>query len=210
MNFDTEENGGKKCFSCKTKASMSCILVRRMCLWCQIIHVCLFWQTIFHSKENGKKSFSYETKACMLCIPMTRRCLSCPKTEGKKDYYKNPCLSFLMDELWFHKKWWKKVSLAKPRHKYFVSQQRECVYGTLKQQERRLLQESMFISFNGWTLILNRIVEKKLFLGSQSMNIVLPIEENVFVVSNSRGKNDYCKNQCLSFMAEELWFKGKR
>ena len=61
LNLDSKENGGKKSFSCKTQASISYILMRRMCLQCPIIimkrmkittwiHVCLFWQINFDSK----------------------------------------------------------------------------------------------------------------------------------------------------------------
>ena len=50
MNTNYKENGGKKSFSCQTKESISCIPIKRTCLWWQItkeaetiigIHVCL-------------------------------------------------------------------------------------------------------------------------------------------------------------------------
>ena len=52
IKFDSIKNGGKKSFSRETKASISCILMRRTCLWWPIvkereiitsIHVCLIW-----------------------------------------------------------------------------------------------------------------------------------------------------------------------
>ena len=79
-NFDYMENGGKKCFSCQTKASISCMLMRRTWLWCSImkrakiftrIHVQPIWWMNFDSMENnGKKWFFCHTKASILCIPL--------------------------------------------------------------------------------------------------------------------------------------------
>ena len=78
VNINYKENEGKKSFSCKTKASISFIPIRRMCLQGKImkileimtrIHVCLFWQTNSISKESsGKEGFSCKTKALILFI----------------------------------------------------------------------------------------------------------------------------------------------
>ena len=64
--------GNKRSFSFETKASISLIPTRRMCLWCPImkrkqiimwIHVYPNWKTYFNSKISNKRSFYYETKA---------------------------------------------------------------------------------------------------------------------------------------------------
>ena len=61
MNFDYKENGGKRGFSFKTKASILFIWIRRICLWCQMmnvmeiitsIRICLFWHIKFDVMEN--------------------------------------------------------------------------------------------------------------------------------------------------------------
>ena len=72
INYDFDDNGGKKSLSYEAKASTSFIAMWKMSLWCPIIkekeiimciHVCPNWQTNINSKENGgRKSFSYETK----------------------------------------------------------------------------------------------------------------------------------------------------
>ena len=71
MNF-TSKNSRKRCFSFKTKASVSFTLMWKMCLWCLImkwneifmwICVYLHWKTNFNSKNSDKRCISYETKA---------------------------------------------------------------------------------------------------------------------------------------------------
>ena len=79
--------GDKRSFSFETKASISLIPTRRMCLWCPImkrkeivmwIHVYRNWKMNFNSKFGNKRSFSYETKASMSLIPLRRMCLWFP------------------------------------------------------------------------------------------------------------------------------------
>ena len=85
-NFKSKK-GNKRSFSYETKASVSLIPTRRMCLWCPImkrkeviiwIHVYPNWKTNFNSKIGNKRSFSYETKASISFIPSRRMCLWCP------------------------------------------------------------------------------------------------------------------------------------
>ena len=94
-NWNTNFNskfGNKRSFSYETKASISLIPKRRMCLWCPItktkviilrIHVYSNWNTNFNSKIGNKRSFSYKTKASISLIPKRRMCLWCliPKRE---------------------------------------------------------------------------------------------------------------------------------
>ena len=41
-----------------------------------------------------------------------------PNHEKKRDYYVNPCLSQLINELWFQKVVESKVFLMKPKHQF--------------------------------------------------------------------------------------------
>ena len=86
MNFNST-NRNKRSFSYETKASISFIPTRRMCLWCPImiwneitmrIYVYPNWKMHYNSKIGGKRSFSYETKASISLIPRRRMCLWCP------------------------------------------------------------------------------------------------------------------------------------
>ena len=79
--------GNKRSFYYETKASLSLIPTKRMCLWCQImkgkeiimwIHVYFNWNTNFNSKKGNKRSFSYDTKASISLIPTRRTSLWCP------------------------------------------------------------------------------------------------------------------------------------
>ena len=79
--------GNKRSFSFETKASISLIPTRRICLWCPIrkrkeivmwIHVYCNWKMNFNSKIGNKRSFSCETKASISLIPSRRMCLWFP------------------------------------------------------------------------------------------------------------------------------------
>ena len=95
-NWKTNFNfkiAGKICFSYKTKASISFIPIRRMCLWCQRlkskeiiiwIHGCPNRRMNINSKHSRKRCFSYETKASISLIPIRRICLWCPILERKE------------------------------------------------------------------------------------------------------------------------------
>ena len=82
-NFNSKI-GNKRSFSYETKASMSLIPSRTMCLWFPImkrkeiimwIQVYPNWNTDFNSKICNKRSFSYETKSSISLIPKRRMCL---------------------------------------------------------------------------------------------------------------------------------------
>ena len=87
------KNGNKRCFSYETKAWISFIPMRRMCLWRLItkrkqiimrICVCPNQRMNINSKNGGKKNFSYETKALIPFILMRRLCLWCPIMKWKE------------------------------------------------------------------------------------------------------------------------------
>ena len=92
MNFHSKKDN-KRSFSYDTKASISLIPMRRMCLWCPImkrkeiimwIHIYRNWKTNFNSSIGNKRSYSYETKATISPIPVMRMCLWCPITKRKE------------------------------------------------------------------------------------------------------------------------------
>ena len=85
--------GKKRGFSFETKASISLIPTRRMCLWRPItkwkgiimrIHLYPNWNTNLNSKIGNKRSFYYETKASISLIPKRRMCLGCPIMKRKE------------------------------------------------------------------------------------------------------------------------------
>ena len=57
--------------------------------------------------------------------------------------------------------------------------------------------KSMFISIEKETSILRKMVERKLFLRNQSINIIYPNYENEFMVPNHEKKRDYYENPSL-------------
>ena len=95
-NWNTTFNskiGNKRSFPYETKASISLIPWRTMCLWFPImkrkeiiiwIHVYPNWKKYFNSKIGNKRSFSYETKASISLITKRRMCLRCPITKRKE------------------------------------------------------------------------------------------------------------------------------
>ena len=94
-NWNTNFNskiGNKRSFSYETKATISLIPKRRMCLWCPImktkviimwIDVYSNWNTNFNSKIGNKKSFFYQTKSSISFILKRRMCLCCPIMKKK-------------------------------------------------------------------------------------------------------------------------------
>ena len=66
----------------------------------------------------------------------------------------------------------KKGFLASPKHQYHVFQYGEHDCGTQSEKEYRLLWESKLDSLEGQTLIIGKIMEKKLFLQIESINRV--------------------------------------
>ena len=58
------------------------------------------WKTNFNSKNSGKRTFSYKTKASNI-YPNKKKMFMAPNHERKEDYYVNPCLSQLKNELQF-------------------------------------------------------------------------------------------------------------
>ena len=87
------KNGRNRSFCYETKASISFIPMRTLCLRCPIkkrkeiiiwIQVYPNWKMNFNSKNGRKGSFSYETKVSISFIPMTRAYLWCPIMKKKE------------------------------------------------------------------------------------------------------------------------------
>ena len=85
-NFNSEENGGRKSFSNKTKTSVHLpqweneFMVpkheKKKRLLCELVLILIGRWTLI-PKNSEKRGFSYETKASISFIPMTRMSLWC-------------------------------------------------------------------------------------------------------------------------------------
>ena len=80
-NFNSKNSRNRRSFFFETKALISLIPMRIMCLWCPIlkrkeiiiwIHIYPNWEMNMSSKNGRKISFSYETEASILFFPMRR------------------------------------------------------------------------------------------------------------------------------------------
>ena len=76
----------------------------------------------------------------------------------------------------------RKVFLANPKLEYRVSQWGAHDCSAQSQKKWRLLWESKFDSFRGYTSIIRKMEEWKLFLPNQRANIVYRNEENMIVL----------------------------
>ena len=83
MNCNSK-SGRKRSFSYETKALISVIPMKRICLWCLIIkrkeitmwtRVYPDWKMNINSKIGRKRSFSYEIKGSISFIPMSKMSL---------------------------------------------------------------------------------------------------------------------------------------
>ena len=79
-------------------------------------------------------------------------------------------------------------------------------FSAKSQKEHRLSWECKFIPFNGWTLILKKMVEIKAFLPKpKHQNCVSRWKEHVYF-PNHKKNVDYHKNPCLSQLKDVLQF----
>ena len=84
----------------------------------------------------------------------------------------------------------REVFLEKPRHQYHLSQRGEWTCSAQSLKEKRLLCESKFVQIERWTLVL-KMVEREVLLRNQSINIINPSKENMFMMPNNEMKGDY-------------------
>ena len=99
---------GKKRFSYETKVSMSFILMSGTCLWCPItkseqitiwIRVCPNWEMNINSKKWWKKKLFLWNQSINVIYPKEENKFVVPNHENKRDYYVNPCLFKLTNEI---------------------------------------------------------------------------------------------------------------
>ena len=104
------KNDRKISFSYETKASISFILMRRMCLWCPImkrkeiimwICVCPSRQTNFVSKKWVEVKLFLWNQSNNVIYHNEKNKVMVPNHKKKRDYYVNPCLSQLIEKIWF-------------------------------------------------------------------------------------------------------------
>ena len=108
MTVNYKENGGKKSFSCKSKALVSCIPMRRTWLQCpkiekmEIIMSIQGWfisRRNINYKENGRKKVFLANPKHQHQVSQygEHDCSASKKKNG--DYNKHPSLSHFTDEL---------------------------------------------------------------------------------------------------------------
>ena len=114
MNINYKENGGKKRFSCKSKASISCIPVRKTWLSCpltkkmRLLRVSKFvsfheWILIIRKIEEKKAFLTNPKPEYRVSYWGGHDCSGHNKTNG--DFYEYPSLSHFTDKLWLQGKW---------------------------------------------------------------------------------------------------------
>ena len=147
------------------------------------IQVCPIRWTSFNSKENsGNKSFSCKTKASKPCIPMRRMCLLCSITIRMEIIMRIQIWPIWGMKFNSKENGGKKTFHAKPKQDNRVSQWKKLVCSAQSPKEWRLLRESKFSQFEGWTLILSKVVERKAFLAEpKHQNRVSQWKEHVLV-----------------------------
>ena len=168
-NWNTNFNskiGNKRSFSYETKASISLIPKRRMCLWHPMtkkkviimwIHVYPNWNTNFNSKIANKRSFSYKTKASISLIPSRRTCLWFPIM--KRNEITIWIYIYPNWKTYFNSKIGEKKGFYyKTKASISLTQRGECVCDALSWKERRLLCESMFFAIERRTSILKLVI----------------------------------------------------
>ena len=108
LNFDSKENDGKRSFSCESKASISCILIRmyfyspitkRIEIVARILTYLILGMN-FDPRIIMERNFFLWNKSINIKHPNKVNVFL--KLNHKKNgvCYKNPCLSHLWDELW--------------------------------------------------------------------------------------------------------------
>ena len=128
---------GRRSFSYESKASISLIPSRRMCLWFPImkrkeiimwIHVYPNWNMNFNSEKGNKRSFSYETKASISLIPTRRMCLWRPIKKKKRWLLCESMFIIIEIRTSILKLVIREVFLMKQKRQYYFPQRGECVY----------------------------------------------------------------------------------
>ena len=70
----------------------------------------------FDSKNKWwKQKLFMQDQNINILYPNEKNMIIVPNHKKNGDYYKNPCLSNLMNDFLFKEKWWKEAFLAKPK-----------------------------------------------------------------------------------------------
>ena len=95
-------------------------------------------------------------------------------TNNKKnrDYYVYPCLSYFTDKPWPKAKWWKQKLLLQIQSINIIYPNEENIIVVLRTKRAETTIVSKFVLFYGWTLIMRKMVARKLFLQIQNIHIV--------------------------------------
>ena len=117
------------------------------------------WEECVYSAQPLKEGRSWHVS---MFVPINERTLILSKMVGRK--------AFLM----------------KPMYHFHLSEWGEYVYAAQSRIKKRLLHVSMFVLINEWTLIFGKIIEKKLCLWNQSIIVIYPNDENLFIVLNHK------------------------
>ena len=160
MNFDFKENSGWKSFSCKTKASISCISMKWTCLWRPItkrmeiimsFHVCLIWRMNFDSKDNGgKKKLFLQKQSINIVYPNEMSIIGVPITK-----WIEIIMSVQTNQ---------SINIVYPNEKNMIA---------VPITKRMDIIKSIHVCpHSQWSLIIRKMVERKLFLANQSINIM--------------------------------------
>ena len=122
-----------------------------------------------------------------------------------RDYYGYLSLSQFTNELWLYGKWWKE--------KLFLQfQSINTVYPNVENmmvvpiiEEWRLLWVSKHVSFQGWILIISKIVERKAFLANPKCQYRVSQSGEHDCSANNKKNGDYYEQTCFSHFMDELW-----
>ena len=104
---------------------------------------------------------------------------------------------------------WKMVEgkpfLVELMHKYHTFQWGECDCSARTLKGWRLLWESKFVLFDGWTLVLWKVVERKAFLAKPKYQYHVSQWRKRDCSPQSQKNGDYYGNRNLSHLMDELW-----
>ena len=136
-----------------------------------------------NSKNNKNRSFSWETNASISFVPMRRMCLLCPIM--KKRRFLRASMFLTIDGITLIPKNTGKKSFsyqAKAPISY-IQMRRMCIWCPIMTKKEIVMR--MHVSHNWRNNIDSKKWRKeKLFLSSQSINVIYPNEENMFIMAN--------------------------
>ena len=124
------KNDGRKGISCKTQASISCILIRWMCFYSPItkrkqivarIHVHHIYGMNFKLRKMMEKKLLLWNQSINTMYPNKVNVFSTLNPKKNGVCYENPCTSHLWNELRSKEKMERKTFTTKLKHQYHAS-----------------------------------------------------------------------------------------